>query len=57
MRKYIIMPEGCHWYEIEATTPEMAFRSECCWFGYGCKIAVMDAETKETTVYIKGVTI
>ncbi len=55
MTKYIIMPDGCRWLEVEATTAEMAYRSQCCWYVLCKRIAVYNTVTGATVVYTRRV--
>lgn len=51
MAKYLIMPEGGKWYEVEAQTAETAFRGVCCWYGNNKQIAIRNTETGETVIF------
>ena len=51
MKNFLVMPENARWMQIEATTPEMAYRQVSCWFRRDERIAVMDPETHITTIY------
>lgn len=53
MKTFTIMPEGCRWYNVTAATAEMAYRGVCCFFNPSRKIAVRDAETGSTKVFIQ----
>lgn len=50
-RIFVIMVDGCRWYEIMARSFEMAYRSEKAWFDLGKTIAIRDKETNETKYY------
>ncbi len=51
MRKYLIMPERCRFYVIEAMSAEVAYRGVCCWYSEKTPVAVMDIETGEAEIY------
>lgn len=51
MKKFQIMPEGCRWSEVEASTAEMAYRGVCCWYSPRTRVAVRDTETGATVIY------
>ena len=52
MKKFLVMPERSRFFEVDATTAEMAFRGVCSWYSYGKTIAILDRETAETKVFI-----
>lgn len=51
MKKYIIMPEGCRWMEIEATSAEMAYSGVCCWFTPEKRVTVYDTTTGAAVIF------
>lgn len=53
MKNYIIMPEGCRWSEVQAASAEMAYRSQCCWYNPGKRVAVRDTTTGETVIFTR----
>lgn len=53
MNKYLVMPEGCKWYETEANTSEMAWSKNCNWYSYEKRIAVLNLDTRECRVYTR----
>ena len=55
MKKFIIMPEGNRWHEIESFTAESAFGIVCCWYSAKTRIAIVDKETKEIKIFKKNI--
>lgn len=53
MNTYLVMPEHCGFYNINATSSEMAYRTVCNWYSARNRIAVMDTTTNETRVYTR----
>ena len=53
MKNYIIMPEGCRWSEVQAASAKMAYRSQCCWYSPGKRVAVRDTTTGETVIFTR----
>ena len=51
MKKYLIMPEGCKWYKVDAVTPEGAYRGVCSWYSKRTKIGIMDLEDNKVYFY------
>ena len=57
MKTFTIMPEGCRWYNVTATTAQMAYSSVCCFFNSSRKIAIRDAETGLTQIFTRRIDI
>lgn len=53
MTKFIIAPEKCNWYTTEAKNSAGAYCKECNWFSSHVKIAVINTETSEVSVYTR----
>lgn len=53
MHTYLVMPEHCDFININATSPEMAYRAICCWYSPKNRVAIMDTVTSETRVYTR----
>ena len=53
MKSFLFMPEKCKWRTVKANTAEMAYRCECCWYDSSTRIAVMDMETGETSIFTR----
>ena len=57
MKTFTIMPEQCKWYNITATTAEIAYRQVCCFYNTSRKIAVRDVATGTTQIFSQCVDI
>lgn len=53
MPRYVIMPERCRFYLIDAADAETAYRGVCCWYPAKKPVAVMDSETGETVIFTR----
>lgn len=53
MNRYVVMPEDGRWFEIEATTPEMAYRGCCSYVMPSTRTAILDPVTKHVDVYTR----
>lgn len=53
MTKFIIAPEGQGWYTVKAKNAATAYSMECCWFSPNLKIAVINTETSEVSIYTR----
>lgn len=53
MHTYLVMPEHCKFININATSPEMAYMTVCCWYSAKNRVAIMDTTTGETRVYTR----
>ena len=53
MHTYLVMPEYCGFYNINATSPEMAYSAVCNWYSAKNRVVIMDTVTSETRVYTR----
>ena len=53
MNTYRIMPEGCRWSMIDASTPKIAYMIVCSLYNPRTRIAVQDAFTGETKIFTR----
>ena len=53
MKQYKVMPQGGRWFEVEARTPETAYRGVCCWFSPSTPVAILDPQTGHTVIYTR----
>ncbi len=53
MKQFVVMPEKCRFYTVDAMTVEMAYRDICSWYSPEKPIAIMDAATGATVVYTR----
>ena len=53
MRKFIVVPEGCRWSEVEAMKAESAYRGVCCWYNPDKRVAVIDPATGNTLIFTR----
>ena len=53
MHTYLVMPEHCNFININATSPEMAYRAVCNWYSPKNRVAITDTVTNETRVYTR----
>lgn len=55
MPKYLVMPEGSKWYEVDRTQTklEVIYRLECSFFLPKTRIAIRNLETQETEIFTR----
>lgn len=53
MKQFIVMPEKCRFYTVEAMTAESAYRGVCCWYSPKTPVAIMDSETGATIIFTR----
>lgn len=51
MKQFIVMPEKCRFYTVEAMTAETAYRGICTWYNPEKPVAIMDAESGSTVIF------
>ena len=51
LKQFLFMPEGNDWTVYQAYTAESVYTLNCCWYSPSHRIAVMDIETGETSVF------
>lgn len=54
MSKWMIMPEGCRWYETDrGKTHEQAYSMEGHWYAPAKRVAVMDISTGAVKIFTR----
>ena len=51
MKQFIVMPEKCGFYTVEAMTAETAYCGVCSWYNPEKPVAIMDAESGKTVIF------
>lgn len=53
MPKYLIMPEGCKWYETERSQTDLQtiYLLECSFFLPKTRICIVNLQTNESAIY------
>lgn len=53
MKRYIVMPEKCRFYTVDAMTAENAYCAIACWYDPKKPVAIMDAESGKTVIFTR----
>lgn len=55
MFKFMVYPEKCRAFEIDAASAEMAYRSICSFYNPAARIAIINVETRETAIFTRDI--
>ncbi len=53
MHTYLVMSKPCNFFKINATSPEMAYMTVCCWYSAKTRVVIMDTVSGETRAYTR----
>lgn len=55
MFKFMVYPEKCRAFEIDAANAEIAYRSVCSFYNPATRVVIINNETRETAIFTRDI--